>query len=229
MATGFAETWRNLELDPAFKDTLRKANLLDELEDIRKLSPDAATFSDEFDKFVKKIDDLADRTRNEPALVSDENPMGDIVVTVEKAFEEGARKIMSEEEMNTFRALNELCYQLQTNFRDVSQALRGQLTGLLDLNTAKGFDQRFNDAYGVLDKGATHWRRFADEVYNGVYAQSKKGTPPSELWGKVRTVMLDADDAGKPVLRTISMAEAYCGNGSRNSRGSSGQVTPMTT
>lgn len=209
MATGFAETWRHLELDPAFKDTLQKANLLDELEYIRKTAPDANSFAEQMDAFTKKIDDLAARTADEPALISDANPMADAVVTVEKAFDEGGRKIMSEEELNQFRALNELRYQLQTSFRDVSQALRGQLTGMLpDVNMAKQFDQEFANAYKVLDDGSSHWRRFADEVYNGVYAQSKKGTPPSELWNKVRTVMLDADKDGKPVLRTISLAEA---------------------
>lgn len=210
MATGFAETWRHLELDPTFKDTLRKSNLLDEFEEIRKTAPDAATFSEQFDAFVKKVDDLAKRTANEPALISESNPMADAVVTVEKAFEEGGRKIMSEEELNQFRALNELRYQLQTSFRDVSQALRGQLTGLLpDVNKAKRFDQEFANAYSVLDNGAQHWRRYADEVYNGVYAASRKGTPPKDLWGKVRTVMLDTAEDGKPVLRKISLAEAF--------------------
>lgn len=210
MAIGFAETWRNMELDPAFKDTLRKSGLLDELESIRKTAPDAATFSEQFDAFIKKIDDLAKRTGNEPALISEANPMADAVVTVEKAFEEGGRKIMSEEELNQFRALNELRYQLQTSFRDVSQALRGQLTGMLqDVNMAKKFDQEFATAYKVLDDGAAHWRRYADEVYNGVYAASKKGTPPQELWGKVRTVMLDTAADGKPVLKKISLAEAF--------------------
>lgn len=210
MATGFAETWRHLELDPTFKDVLRKSNLLDEFETIRKTAPDAATFSEQFDQFVQKIDDLARRTADEPALISESNPMADAVVTVEKAFDEGGRKIMSEEELNQFRALNELRYQLQTSFRDVAQSLRGQLTGMLpDMNMAKQFDSEFASAYKVLDDGASHWRRYADEVYNGVYAASKKGTPPAELWKNVRTVMLDADKTGKPVLRNISLAEAF--------------------
>lgn len=210
MATGFAETWRHLELDPTFKDTLRKSNLLDEFETIRKTAPDAATFSEQFDAFVNKIDDLAKRTAEEPALISDSNPMADAVVTVEKAFDEGGRKIMSEEELNQFRALNELRYQLQTSFRDVAQSLRGQLTGMLpDMNMAKQFDSEFASAYKVLDDGAAHWRRYADEVYNGVYAASKKGTPPAELWKNVRTVMLDTDKTGKPILRNISLAEAF--------------------
>jgi hypothetical protein len=209
MATGFAETWRSLELDPEFKDLLQKSNLLDELETIRKTAPDAATFSEQMDAFVKKIDDLAQRTADEPALVSADNPASDIVVTIEKAFDEGGRKIMSEEELNQFRALNELRYQAQSAFRDVAQALRGQLTGMLDVNTAKQFDQRFADTYKILDEGSSHWRRYADEVYNGAYAQSKKGVPVNELWGKVRTVVLDTDNAGKPVLKKISLADAF--------------------
>lgn len=209
MATGFAETWRHLELDPTFKDVLRKSNLLDELEQIRKTAPDATTFAEQMDAFINKIDDLAKRTANEPALVSADNPIGDVVVTVEKAFDEGGRKIMSEEELNQFRALNELRYQLQTSFRDVAQSLRGQITGMLPIEQAKAFDQEFANAYKVLDDGATHWRRYADEIYNGVYAQAKKGTPPSELWAKVRTVMIDTAQDGKPVLKKISLAEAY--------------------
>ena len=207
-ATGYYETWRHLELDPKFKDTLRRSNLLDELESIRKSAPDPVTFSEQMDQFVKKIDDLAARTADEPALVSAENPASDIVVTIEKAFDEGGRKIMSEEELNQFRALTELRDQLRNGFQDYVDTMRDRVGRLLPPEAVRPFEQRFSQLRQTLSEGNSRWRNYADEVYNGVYAQSKKGTPPAQLWNTVRSVAIDIQD-GQPVLKKISLADAY--------------------
>lgn len=207
-ATGFYETWRHLELDPAFKDTLRRSNLLDELEDIRKLAPDPVTFSEQMNAFIRKIDDLAQRTADEPALVSAENPLSDAVVTLEKAFDEGGRKLMSEEELNQFRALVELRSQLRNQYQDYVDIMRDRIGRLLPPEQVRPFEEQFSKLRNVLEEGNGKWRGYADELYKGVYAQSRKGEPPARLWNQVRTVMLDMQD-GKPVLKKISLAEAY--------------------
>jgi hypothetical protein len=116
-ATGFFEPWRYLELDPKFKDTLQRANLLDELENIRQTAPDTATFKTQMDAFVSKIEELAQRTANEPALVSEHNLVADAVVMVEKAFDEGGKQIMSQEELDQFRAVTELYDQVRLQQR----------------------------------------------------------------------------------------------------------------
>ncbi len=208
-ATGFAETWRSLELDPDFKDTLRRSNLLDELETIRKTAPDAVSFSEQMDGFVKKIDDLAKRTTDEPALVSGDNPLADVVVTIEKAFDEGGRKVMSEGELNQFRALVELRSQLRNVYQDYADVMRDRIGRMIPPDQMPQFEQRFSQLRQTLENGNVKWREYADNVYKGVYAQSKKGTPPAELWGQVRNVMLDIGDDGKPVLKKISMADDF--------------------
>jgi hypothetical protein len=207
-ATGFSETWRHLELDPKFKDTMRRSGLLDELEDIRKTAPDPVTFSERMDAFLAKIDDLAGRTANEPALVSAENPIGEAVATIEKAFDEGSRKFMSEDELNQFRALVELRSQLRNQYQDYVDVMRDRIGRLLPPDGVRPFEERFSQLRNTLEEGNSKWRTYANDLYQGVYAQSKNGTPPSELWNSVRTVMLDVQD-GKPVLKKISLASAY--------------------
>lgn len=207
-ATGFFETWRHAELNPALKDTLRRANLLDELEDIRKLSPDPVAFSDAMDAFIGKIDDLAKRTADEPALVSDANPLADAVATVEKAFDEGGRKVMSEEELNQFRALVELRSQLRNQYQDYVDIMRDRIGRLLPPEQVRPFEEQFSKLRNILEDGNSKWRGYADELYRGVYARSRKGESPASLWNQVRTVMLDVQD-GKPVLKKISLADAY--------------------
>ena len=207
-ATGYYETWRHLELDPAFKDTLRRSSLLDELEDIRKTAPDPVTFSEQMDAFVRKIDDLAQRTADEPALVSAENPLSDAVVTIEKAFDEGGRKLMSEEELNQFRALVELRSQLRNQYQDYVDIMRDRIGRLLPPEQVRPFEEQFSKLRNILEDGNSKWRGYADELYRGVYARSRKGESPASLWNQVRTVMLDVQD-GKPVLKKISLADAY--------------------
>lgn len=207
-ATGYYETWRHLEMDPKFKDTLRRSNLLDELESIRQTAPDPVTFSEQMDAFIKKIDDLAQRTADEPALVSAENPMSDVVVTIEKAFDEGGRKVMSEEELNQFRALTELRDQLRNQFQDYVDTMRDRIGRLIPPELMSPFEKQFSQLRQTLSDGNSKWRNYADEIYNGVYAQSKKGTPPAQLWNTVRSVAIDIQD-GQPVLKKISLADAY--------------------
>ena len=207
-ATGFFETWRHLELDPAFKDTLRRSNLLDELEEIRKFSADSVTFSDRMDAFIKKVEDLAARTADEPALVSDMNPLADSVATVEKAFDEGGRKVMTEEELNQFRALTEARDQLRNKYQDFVDVMRHRVGSMMNAESIRPFEERFSSLRQTLSEGSSKWRNYADELYKGVYAQSKQGVPPTELWNKAQTIMIDMQD-GQRVLRKISLSQAY--------------------
>lgn len=207
-ATGFFETWRSLELDPRFKDTLRRANLLDELEDIRKTARDASSFKMRMEQFTAKIEKLADRVRNEPSLVSESNPMAESVVLIEKAFEEGGKKIFSGDELNQFRALTQLYDDLRLQQSNNVRALYGRLANQIPPEAQAPFNQRFADIEEILHKGSTSIRGFVDEIYNGVYAESKKGVPASELWGRASGVMFDMQD-GKLVLKTTRMAEAF--------------------
>jgi hypothetical protein len=207
-ARGFEETWRHLDLDPEFKDWLQKAGLHDELDTIRKTSADAAEFADRMKAFEQKIDDLAQRVGDEPALVNAENPMAESVVAIERAFDEG-KDYFSKQEMNRFRALTELYDQLRTAYTNISHAMYGQLAGNIPTEMAKGFDQRFADLNDVFSKGIGSTRNLAQDVYDGVYAASKKGTPVTEWWGKARAVVFDVDETGKMVMKRVSLKDAF--------------------
>ena len=209
-ARGFEETWRHLELDPDFKDWLRKIDMHDELETIRKTSADASEFADRMAAFEKRLDDLATRVGNEPALVSADNPMSEGVVAIERAFDEG-KDYFGREEMNRFRALTELYDQLRTHYTNISHAMYGQLASKLPPEITRTFDQRFAALNEVFSKGIGSTRNLAQDVYDGVYAASKKGTPPAEWWDKARAVIFDVDDAGQPVLKRVSLREAFPG------------------
>jgi hypothetical protein len=208
-ATGHAEVWRTLELDPTFKSALQTHGLLGELDNIRQTATDGVDFQNKMDGFLKKAEELASRTAGEPALVGQDNIMAPVVATVERAFDAGGRKAMSEQELNRFRALTETRYQLQQQFRSVSQALRGQLTRLLpNADAAKPFDEAFNASYKVVDDGVASLRNFAIGTHDGIYAQSLKGVPPSELWAQARTMVPEIRD-GQMVLKPVTMAESF--------------------
>ncbi len=206
-ARGFEETWRHLDLDPEFKDWLQKAGLHGELEQIRKTATDAADFAEQMKAFEAKIDDLAKRVGDEPAFVSSDNPMAEGVVAIERAFDEG-KDYFGKEEMNRFRALTELYDQLRLQYTNVSHAMYGQLAGTLPPEIVKGFDQRFADLNDVFSKGIGSTRSLAQDTYDGVYALSKKGTPPAEWWDKARAVVFDVQD-GKTVLKKVSLREGF--------------------
>lgn len=206
IATGHFEGWRHLELDANFKDWLKNANLYDELDDIRKTSGTAAEFMDRMEAFGKKIEDIAQRVADEPALVSMDNPMGEAVAHVEKAFEEAG---LSSEELNNFRAMTQLNDDLRNAYSDVGNALRSWMARELpDPAMVKEFDTRFNDLNGVFGRSVASNRNMAIDFYEGAYKESKKGVPVSELWKKVTAVITDMEN-GKPVMKRISIADTF--------------------
>lgn len=206
IATGHFEGWRHLELDANFKDWLKNANLYDELDDIRKTSGTAAEFMDRMEAFGKKIEDIAQRVADEPALVSMDNPMGEAVAHVEKAFEEAG---LSSEELNNFRAMTQLNDDLRNAYKDVGDALRSWIARELpDPAMVKEFDTRFNDLNSVFGKSVASNRNMAIDFYEGAYQESKKGVPVKELWNKVTAVITDMEN-GKPVLKRVSMADTF--------------------
>lgn len=209
-ATGFYETWRHLELDPAFKDTLRRSNLLDEMLDLRANAKTDVAFADGMNAFIKKIDDLAARTADEPALVNAENPMAEGVALVERAFDDVGRKVMNEEELNQFKALVEGREQLRLAYQSYFRSMMTRITGGVGPDQMRQFNQRMDVLENATAQGAGQMRNFASNAFekSGIYTRSLKGEPPATLWNEASTIIVDIEN-GVPVQKKVSLSNAF--------------------
>lgn len=202
-ATGAFDVFRHLELDPTFADWLKKSSLYDELDGIRKTAQTNIEFADQMDAFIQKVKNIAEEVKKEPSFVSMDNPIGETVAYIEKAFGTADRP-----DINAFRAKTELWNQLRTQFSKNARELKSELDRMLTSELSQRFNDQFSDLEETLQKGVESIRNLSESTYDGIYAQSKKGVPPSELIDKAQAMLFDVEN-GKTVLKRVSMKSFY--------------------
>lgn len=187
--SGEFEVFRSLPLDSNFKDWLRKVNKLDELEEIRRTAKSADEFVDRMKAFTGQLEDLARRVADEPAQVSDSNPMGEAVVQIERAIAND--NVLGREEISQFKAMTELYDQMRLSYQNVAKSLQMQLSRMLPESSLRQFDDMFSKINVEFNEVVGGARDLATNFYEGAYQQSRKGKPASELWDTVKAVVLD--------------------------------------
>lgn len=200
---GEFETFRSLPLDPGFRDWLRKTNQLDTLEEIRGTSKTADEFVERMQKMIANLEDLAKRVADEPAQVSDANPMGEAVVQVERAIAND--NVLPRDEVSQFKALTEAYDQMRLSYQNIAQSLKMQLSRMLPESELRRFDDMFTKTNIEFNEVVGGARDLATGFYEGAYQQSRKGVPPAELWNTVKATILDEN--GNMVR--VSLAQAF--------------------
>lgn len=203
VAKGEFETWRSLEVDPQFKDWLRKANVWGEVDDIRKTAATSNEFIEKMQGVVKKMQDMANRVRLEPAMVADTNPMGEATVLVERAFADAGTA--AREEVNQFKALTQYWDDLRVAYSDVSVVMRDKIVRLLPEQELGKFQNDFEKISHKFNEVVGTNRNLATDYYTRTKSPAWKKSTPAELWDTVKATVLDADGN----IVSISMKQAF--------------------